>query len=213
MTQDCCTKHEEIISLKDKFLCILFFSSRQKKLLLSHWLIALYIRANVFLACGCLFLKQLGALQLWPGFCYRPEHCLLRRLTRRWHGSQPGNSFSSAFFVLRLGRGRMRATLPLPPPSIFPYSATKQRRWISSVLPLFRGSISPSQSHIGCRSRAIGRRRETDEHWYNQTAEGGGGKRRDWGDQADSLKIYHPFTFSQTHSQSHCLNTRKTSPK
>lgn len=113
-----------IIWWKDpsKFRFILFFSSGRIKLLLSHWLIALYIRANVFLACGCLFLKQLaeGALQLWPGSCCRPEHCLLRRLTRRWHESQPSNTFSSACFVLRLGWGKMNARLLLPPPSIFP---------------------------------------------------------------------------------------------
>lgn len=38
-----------------KFWFILFFLSRQIKLQLSHWLTALYIRANLFIACGCLF--------------------------------------------------------------------------------------------------------------------------------------------------------------
>lgn len=100
---------------------ILFFLSRQIKLQLSHWLTALYIRPNLFIACGCLFfLKQLaeGALQLWLGSCCRPEHCLLRGLTRYWHESQPSNSFSLALFVFRRGGNKMRGTLPLPPSTL-----------------------------------------------------------------------------------------------
>lgn len=36
----------------------------------------------------------------------------------------------------------------------------------------------------------------------------GGGGGRGWWCQASSLKIYHPFTFSQTRTRSHSLNTR-----